>query len=100
MATADDKFQQNINEIFKHLSNTFGIADDILIVGYDVDGEDHNTTLKRVMQICLYEILKLNKNLNVISGIPEYCSLETTIQIQSASRPKEAAFTNRYATPK
>ena len=27
---------------FKDLPNVFGIADDILIVGYDSDGKDHN----------------------------------------------------------
>ena len=34
-----------IDEIFKDLPNVFGIADDILIVGYDNDGKDHGDTL-------------------------------------------------------
>ena len=33
------------NKIFKLLPNVFGIADDILVVGYDGDGKDHNKTL-------------------------------------------------------
>ena len=33
--SAADIFQQNIYRIFKDLPNVFGIADDILIVGYD-----------------------------------------------------------------
>ena len=40
----------------------FGIAYDILFVGYDVDGKDHNDdTLWRVLQICRQVKLKLNK---------------------------------------
>ena len=33
--------QQKIDKIFKDLHNVFGIADDILVIGYDVDGKDH-----------------------------------------------------------
>ena len=33
-------FQRKIDEIFKGLPNVFGIADDILVVGYDIDGKD------------------------------------------------------------
>ena len=39
-----DMFQSEIDEIFKGLPNIFGIADDILIEGYDVDGIDHDKT--------------------------------------------------------
>ena len=35
-----------IDEIFKGMPNVFGIADDILIAGYDADGIDHNMILK------------------------------------------------------
>ena len=35
-----------IGKIFKDLSNVFGIADKILIVGYDADGRDHNRSLR------------------------------------------------------
>ena len=37
--------QRKIGEIFKDLPSVFGIADDILVVGYDVDGKDHDDTL-------------------------------------------------------
>ena len=42
-------FMWKIDEIFKYLQNGFGIADDILIVGYDIDGRDNVRTLKWVM---------------------------------------------------
>ena len=45
-------FQRKIDEIFKDLPNVFGIADDILIAGYDSDGKDHNKTAWRVLQRC------------------------------------------------
>ena len=41
----EDMFQRKIDEIFKDLLNVFGIADDILVVGYDADGKDHDDTL-------------------------------------------------------
>ena len=34
----------NTGGIFKELPNAFGIADDIVIVGYDDDGTDHDST--------------------------------------------------------
>ena len=49
---------QKIDEMFQDLSNVFGIADGILIVGYDTDGRDHDRTLRHVMQICQWENLK------------------------------------------
>ena len=51
MVPAGDKFQQKINQIFKDLPHVFVIADNILIIGYDVDGRDHDNMLKWVMQI-------------------------------------------------
>ena len=40
-----DMFQRKIDEIFKDWPNVFGNADDILVVGYDSDGKDHDDTL-------------------------------------------------------
>ena len=31
----DDMFQRKLHKIFNELPNVFGIADDILVVGYD-----------------------------------------------------------------
>ena len=44
------------------LSNVFGIADDILIVGYDDNGTDHGRTIWRVLQLYRKENLKLSKD--------------------------------------
>ena len=57
-----DMFQRKIDEIFKKSPNVFGIADNILIMGYDVNIADHNRTLCRVLQKCRKENLKLNKD--------------------------------------
>ena len=38
-------FQRKINEMFKDLLNVFDIADDILVVGYDINGKDHDDTI-------------------------------------------------------
>ena len=42
-------FQRKIDEILKGLPNTFGIAENILIVGYNADGRDHDRILRQVM---------------------------------------------------
>ena len=40
----------------------FGIADDILIAGFDDMGRDHDATLISVLRICRQVNLKLNKD--------------------------------------
>ena len=45
-APVGDMFQRKNDKIFKDLPNVVGIADDILVVGYKVDGDD---TLQRVL---------------------------------------------------
>ena len=61
-APTEDMFQRKIEEIFKDLPNVFGIAEDILAVGYDIDGKDHYDTIQRVVKICRQVNLKLNKD--------------------------------------
>ena len=64
MVLVDDMFQGKIDEIFRCLPNVFGIADDTLIVWYDVKGRDHNMALRWVMQIYRQENVNLNKKFN------------------------------------
>ena len=62
MATpTGDVFQCKIDEILNNLPNVFGIADYILVVGYDRDGKDHDEMLQQVLQICRQVNFKLNK---------------------------------------
>ena len=37
-----DMFQHKIYKIFNDMPNVFGIADDILVIGYEKDGADHD----------------------------------------------------------
>ena len=53
---------QKTDKIFKDLPNVFGITDDILVVGYDRDGKDHDDTLQGVLQVYRQVNLKLNKD--------------------------------------
>ena len=55
-------FQWKIKEIFKDLLNVFGIADDILGVGYGSDDKDHDKMISKVLQIYRQVNLKLNKD--------------------------------------
>ena len=54
-------FQCKINEIFNDIPNMFGIGDDILVVGYNDNGKDHDETVCKVLQRCSEVNLKLNK---------------------------------------
>ena len=58
----DDMFQCKIDEIFNDMPNVFGIADDILVIGYDKDRMDHNKAVHNVLRQCHEVNLKLNKD--------------------------------------
>ena len=51
-ALAGDMFQRKIDEIFQDMPNVFGTADDILVAGYEADGNGHDETVWRVLQRC------------------------------------------------
>ena len=44
------------------MPNGFGIADDILVIGYDEDGTDHDEAVYDVLRQCQEVSLKLNKD--------------------------------------
>ena len=50
-----------IDKIFNDMPNVFGIADDILVIGYDDDGTDHDATVPKVLQRCEEVNFKLNE---------------------------------------
>ena len=47
---AGNIIHRKIYKIFKDLPNVFGIVDDILVVGYEADGKDHDETLQKVLK--------------------------------------------------
>ena len=61
-APAGNMFQHKIDEIFNDMPNVFGIADGILVIGYDKDGTDHNKAVNKVLRWCQDVNLKLNKD--------------------------------------
>ena len=60
-ALAGYMFQRKIDKLFNDISNVFGIANDILIAGFDANDRDHDASLKQVLQTCRQDKLKLNK---------------------------------------
>ena len=42
VALVGNMLQQKIDEVFNDMPNVFGIANDILVVGYEDDGRDHD----------------------------------------------------------
>ena len=61
-APGGNMFQRKINEIVNDIPNVFGIADDILVIGYDKDRADHNEAVYSVLEQCQDVNLKLNKD--------------------------------------
>ena len=45
-------FQCKIDEIFSDMPNVIGIADDILVIGYNEDETDHNEAVYNVLSQC------------------------------------------------
>ena len=60
-APVGDMFQHKI-DIFNDMPNVFGIADDILVIGYDKDGTDHDKAVYNVIRQYQDVNLKLNKD--------------------------------------
>ena len=54
-------FQWRIDKIFNDMTNVLGIADDILVIGYDKDGTDDDEAVYNVLRQCQDVNLKLNK---------------------------------------
>ena len=49
-APVGNMFQCKTDEIFNDMPNVFGIADDILVIGYDEDRADHNEAVYKVLR--------------------------------------------------
>ena len=60
-APVSNMFQHKRDEIFSDMPNVFGIVDDILVIGYDDDGVDHDAAVHKVLQWCEEVNLKRNK---------------------------------------
>ena len=42
-------FQKEIDDLFSDIPSVFGIADYILVVGFDADGRDHDVRSEQVL---------------------------------------------------
>ena len=59
---AGNMFQHKIDDIFNDMPNVFGIADGILVIGYEEDEADHDEAVYNVLWQCQEVHLKLNKD--------------------------------------
>ena len=56
------------------MQNMFGIADDILVIGYDEDRIDHDEAVYNMLRQCKEVNLKLDKD-KCHFNVHPYCSL-------------------------
>ena len=50
LRNAQDVYQGQMDKMFGDIPGVFGIADDLVIAGWDTDGRDHDETLKLVLE--------------------------------------------------
>ena len=91
-------FQHKIDEVFNDIPSVFDIADDILVIGYDKDGTDHNRTVYKVLRCCQDVNLKLNKDKCHFrcTSIPFFG--DGCIKRWSAARPTKDQHSNQDAS--
>ena len=61
-ALVGNMFQHKINKIFNDMPNVFGIANNILVIGYDKDRTGNNEAVCSILKWCQDVNLKLNKD--------------------------------------
>ena len=88
-------FQKKINELFNDIPHVCGIADGILIAGFDVDGREHDARLEQVLQRCRQANLKLSKEKCLFrqTSIPFFSEVILRHRV-SPGPTKVKAFTN------
>ena len=57
---AGDIFQRKLDSIFLHLENVLIIADDIMVIGYQEDEQDHDIVFMKLLETAKKNNIKLN----------------------------------------
>ena len=68
-APAGDMYERKIDEIFKDMPNVFGIADDILVAGYEADGIDQCKTVKEQYLVVLHQCKDINIGWSFVTSL-------------------------------
>jgi len=66
LSSAQDVFQERVDEIFGDVPACTGIADDCIIAGWKEDGSDHDATLKTVLELARSSGLWFNDDKMVV----------------------------------
>ena len=74
LSCSSDMFQKKIDETYGNMPQVTGIADDLVIIGYDEDGSDHDRNLKAFLERTREKGIKLNPDKCIIkcTRIPFY----------------------------
>ena len=66
LSSAQDVFQERVDNIFGDVPGCTGIADDLIIAGWKEDGSDHDATLKTVLERARSSGLRFNDDKMVV----------------------------------
>ena len=80
--------------------NIFGLADDILIAGFDEQGRDHDAMLDKVLRIYRQENMKLNKDKCLFRCIRIPFFGEIISEQGGKTGSQKSTSTNIYSTTK
>ena len=71
-APVGNMLQCKIDKIFSDMPKIFGIADDILVIGYDKNGANHDAAVHKVLWQCEEVNLKLNREKHHFGCTPSH----------------------------
>lgn len=85
-------FQNKVDETFGDLTGVAGIADDIVVAGFNKDGSDHDSNLHSLMERARSTGIKFNPNKCVIksTSIPFYGHILSAEGLQADPAKVEA----------
>ena len=66
LSSAQDVFQERVDEIFGDVPGCTDIADDLIIAGWKEDGSDHDATIKNVLERARSSGLRFNDDKMVV----------------------------------
>ena len=98
-STSRQYVSTKFDKSFNYMSNVFGIADDILAIGYEGNGKDHDETGHKVLQRCRELNLKLNEDKCHFRCMSIPFFREVISRNGSATRPTQNQSPNGNATP-
>ena len=99
LSASGDLFQCKLDAIFNDIELETGIADDMVIFGYEEDGRDHDTAFEKVMQRARENGIKFNPDKCILrcTALPFFGQLNT--RLGQKPDPEKVETIKEYPVP-